>query len=284
MDFKKENIVDDQTINALLDGKQEEESIDSDSDEEIEEAKNTDLDEEDDQEEIKVEQKLVEEIQPKKEQPKNSIDWDSEENPYKQKADNLETRYSDSSREAQLILQREKGLKERLEKLNSAEVTEDDIKVEYPNIDLEFESEATKIILKDQVRARRERQKEKVELERSSATTQFKTQMELIKKDVPEIATNEEAFYKFVMEKDPQGTIKDLSILVSHFKDVVLSKKEIKNISKNPTLLKNNGGRNLNTAENKIDINQLAKLRQNNPSEYRKLVLSGAIKDSDVDF
>ena len=282
MDYTKDNLVDDQTIDSLLDDNQPVDDQEIETTEEVtQEDEDTDQQEDqskDDQESVEIkQQKEAPKEQQKEVENKQSVDWDSDENPYKK-------RYSDSSREATLLSQREKGYKERFEKLNSTEVTEEDIKSEYPNIDLDIESEATKIILQDNIRAKRERQKEKLELEKTSAVTQFRTQMDLIKKNSPEIAQNEDDFYKFIMEKDPDGTIKDLSILASHYKDVVLPKKQEKQISKNPTLLKSNGGKDQSSTKKEIDVQQLQNLRKSNPAEYRKLVLSGAIKDEDIDL
>lgn len=276
----KEDLLDEETIAEQLDEipntfEELKNDIPTDKDkEEIETPEKTEVIEENN-DKPEVEETIESEEKPK-------VKTDEIENPNPEKKDTWEQRYKDSTREAQILAEKDKKATELINKIrtSSANITDEDLLKEYPDLDLEYESKGTIIVLKENLRTKRLSEADKLEREMAIAKDNYHKEMSKIASVYPEINDNIDAFEEYVNKKDPNGLITDLSILADGFMGSI-SRKPIKNIKKGSVLPI--GSKGIDEPSNKpkeITAEDLATLRKSNPKEYNNLIASG---DIDID-
>ncbi len=229
-------------------------------------------------EEVKAEETGEEEANAETEP---EIDYKAEYEKALEDNEKLKIRHSDSSRENSLNQIKIKSLEERIDKITSSEIPEEELieqaKKLFPAMkSWETMTEAEKETAKSYVEATHYFRKEKLEKELEKAKKIAELQMEKVKLTHPIVADNENDFAKFVTEKDPQGLIQDLSVLADAYelKKLKQANKPKKQIQKNALM------RTTSVQEEqkpKLDQDAIKRLRESNTGKWEEYILKGKI-------
>lgn len=199
-------------------------------------------------------------------------------------ADYWKTKFQESSREAQIIAEREREAKEKLEEATKPkEVTDETMKKDYP--DWDNYDEGVKKALKNQAMQAQELAKLQASQSEYHNERKWRGQIDGFLDENNEtekypIAGKEAEFRKFVNKPERKGM--DLDVLAAAFVYEVGSSKPVKEKPKKKGSMLESGSGAGATGKHKTDKKELTaddakRLRENNPREYERKVRSGEL-------
>lgn len=221
-----------------------------------------------------------EDLDPKPTDPQEGKDtsiFESDDNPYKKKAEQLSERYSDSSRENALNQKIIKAYKDQaIIPDENTEITDEIISKRFPDQDVEnmtfMEKEMAKKMIKDEVR-------EKVGVKKA-AEAQFNEDLNKAYTD-PVIKENKEEFLNFLESKIIPGVYPDVETLAQSF---------AYRMSKNPSNVKKVQGKSALEGTGygaskskplapgkKISGSEATALQKANPQKFNDMLIKGQI-------
>lgn len=199
--------------------------------------------------------------------------------PKKEEKDEYKKRYQDSSREAQILYNKNKKMAEAIEKAGDvADPTPEELQAEYPDWEsmTDFEQKIAKsdIIKTRQLEAIREATKDFKEMDAwNGKVDTFMADPETLTNH-PDLEGKEEEFKLFSSMPTRRGV--DFDVLISSFL-YEESKKVVKNKgSQMPT--GSGGGKNKKPGDNKLSQSEAQRLRVSNYKEYLNQLKAGRIR------
>lgn len=287
MDTKDIENLDNQNLADELDNMQEDESNeDNNSEEEIIEDDEDNSESEDNNE---SEEKSEGKVQPKEENNDQEVDpsiFESDKNPYKKKAENIETRYADSSRENTINQSILKTYKEQaILPTENSEITDEILQKRFPEVEIEFMSPVEKELAKKLVR---DESREKLAV-RKQAETQFNNDLnKSYERSI--ISQNKDEFLTFIESKIQPGIYPDVELLADAFeaRKGRNTPAKVQKKSQGKSALEGTGygvdkGKNLN-GNKKLTASAATELMRTNPQKYNEMLIKGEIDMNNVDF
>jgi len=240
-----------------------------DDEEDLDKDKDEDVDQDDDSKDQNKDddKKKADEDQKPKVKPEETVEY------WKEK-------FGHSTREAQLIAERERVANQKLEELTKPkEITDEVMKEKYP--DWDNYDDAVKATLKNQIKLEQEvtnlKQSQSEYLNERKWENQVKSFLDENEETEIYSIKDKDAFRKFCNRADRKGM--NLDILAKAY--LFEAKDEDKPAPKKGSMLENGSGQGASkkhtTDKKEYTAEDAKRLRENNPKEYERLIKSGAL-------